>query len=249
MKSFFTFFFGVLLALSSSAQTGIGTNSPDSHAMLDITSTQKGLLLPRLSTAQQAILSATLTGAQSGMLIADSANRKTYLLDRRSLGRCFRHDCRQQPAGGVSSTNNTSIRAQPSAISLPGTDSISEYAARTGFRQRRQPAAFSCAELLYRPCWLPAETAANPFCRRSVSLYSFGFPPKGWAFLQWAVAAYQSERRPLLPDRNVLWRQRHQQFPTPNLQGRVPLHFGNGSGLSPYTLGTDRGSEQNTITQ
>src|ERR1700733_2299443 len=32
-------------------------------------------------------------------------------------------------------------------------------------------------------------------------------------------------------------------FALPNLQGRVPLHQGNGLGLSPYTIGQSAGSE------
>lgn len=37
-------------------------------------------------------------------------------------------------------------------------------------------------------------------------------------------------------------------FALPNLQGRVPIHFGSGSGLSPYQLGQQGGSESVTLT-
>ena len=38
--------------ITSSGNTGIGTNAPNASALLDITSTNKGLLPPRLSAAQ-----------------------------------------------------------------------------------------------------------------------------------------------------------------------------------------------------
>jgi microcystin-dependent protein len=38
-------------------------------------------------------------------------------------------------------------------------------------------------------------------------------------------------------------------FGLPNLQGRVPIHWGNGAGLSPYTLGQNAGVETITLAQ
>ena len=43
----------VLLVSAAQAQVGIGTETPNDAAILDITSTSKGLLLPRLTTAQR----------------------------------------------------------------------------------------------------------------------------------------------------------------------------------------------------
>ncbi|MDT8414408.1 MAG: hypothetical protein RQ735_03435 [Flavobacteriaceae bacterium] len=49
----------VLIALSIfttsniTAQVGIGTITPDASSMLDITSTDKGLLIPRMTTVQR----------------------------------------------------------------------------------------------------------------------------------------------------------------------------------------------------
>ena len=40
----------------SNAQTGIGTTRPDASALLDLTSTTKGFLLPRLTLLQQQAL-------------------------------------------------------------------------------------------------------------------------------------------------------------------------------------------------
>ena len=55
---------------------GIGTTTPDSKAALDITSTTRGVLFPRLTTAQQATLAAILTAAEKGMMVTDATTGK-----------------------------------------------------------------------------------------------------------------------------------------------------------------------------
>jgi hypothetical protein len=45
--------FLILNSILINAQIGIGTNSPDASAILDLSSTNKGLLLPRMTTLQQ----------------------------------------------------------------------------------------------------------------------------------------------------------------------------------------------------
>ena len=46
----------------STAQVGVGTTNPDSSAVLDLSSTNKGLLAPRLSTAQRGLINRPATG-------------------------------------------------------------------------------------------------------------------------------------------------------------------------------------------
>jgi hypothetical protein len=53
MKNIFTFLATFLLTLSTFAQIGINTVSPDASAALDITSTTRGLLPPRMTAAQR----------------------------------------------------------------------------------------------------------------------------------------------------------------------------------------------------
>ena len=62
MKQFFTFLAAVVLTASTYAQVGIGTITPDASSALDITSTTKGLLIPRMTTAQRNLISSPVTG-------------------------------------------------------------------------------------------------------------------------------------------------------------------------------------------
>ena len=57
-----------LMAMASYAQVGINTSSPDNSAALDIVSTNKGVLIPRMTTAQRLAI-ATPT---PGLLVYDN---------------------------------------------------------------------------------------------------------------------------------------------------------------------------------
>jgi len=52
------------LGFSASAQVGIGTTSPSNSSMLDISSTTKGFLLPRMTSAQRDAVASPATGLQ-----------------------------------------------------------------------------------------------------------------------------------------------------------------------------------------
>lgn len=58
MAKGFSFIVGILLSVQAFAQTGIGTTTPNASAKLEVAATDKGLLIPRLTSAQKdAILS------------------------------------------------------------------------------------------------------------------------------------------------------------------------------------------------
>ena len=49
-------------SLVSMAQVGIGTNSPNANAALDVVSTTQGMLFPRMTTAQRDAISSPAKG-------------------------------------------------------------------------------------------------------------------------------------------------------------------------------------------
>lgn len=69
---FLLFFF--LITLTGNAQIGIGTTVPDATSVLDITSTTKGILAPRMTTVQR---NAIVTPAQ-GLLVYDTDLKAFY---------------------------------------------------------------------------------------------------------------------------------------------------------------------------
>ena len=62
MKQFFTFLAAVVLTATTYAQVGVGTTTPDASSALDITSTTKGLLIPRMTETQRDAISPAATG-------------------------------------------------------------------------------------------------------------------------------------------------------------------------------------------
>ncbi|MFH7001997.1 autotransporter outer membrane beta-barrel domain-containing protein [Flavobacterium bizetiae] len=72
-KTFLLLFF-FLVTLTANAQIGIGTTTPDATSILDITSTTKGMLAPRMTTVQR---NAITTPAQ-GLLVYDTDLKLFY---------------------------------------------------------------------------------------------------------------------------------------------------------------------------
>ena len=62
MKQLLTLLAAVLLTATTYAQVGIGTTTPDASSALDITSTTKGLLIPRMKAAERDVISSAATG-------------------------------------------------------------------------------------------------------------------------------------------------------------------------------------------
>ena len=62
MKKLLFFGLALMLAAVTFAQVGIGTSTPDASSILDLTATDKGLLLPRITSAERNAISNPATG-------------------------------------------------------------------------------------------------------------------------------------------------------------------------------------------
>jgi hypothetical protein len=66
-RPLYVLFFLIVNLLQLSAQTGIGTTTPNASAKLEIAATDKGLLIPRMTKAQRETI--TLSSAANGLMV------------------------------------------------------------------------------------------------------------------------------------------------------------------------------------
>ena len=70
MKHFFIFLAVLSISASAYTQVGIGTSNPDTSALLDISSTTQGLLIPRMTNVERQAIS----NPQPGLMVFDTVS-------------------------------------------------------------------------------------------------------------------------------------------------------------------------------
>lgn len=233
------------------AQIGIGTTTPDPASILDIFSTSKGLLIPRLNATQQSALSGILTTAETGMLVTDATTGKLTAwsgqvwTDPSNVGALA-------PLS-VSSTNQLSLNAGTQTgdlITWDGANWVNMQPATEHFSfpvDNRQPflAMNYCIAL---QGIFPARSDGTPFVSE-IELFGFNFAPTGWAFCNGQLLAISSNTALFSLLGTNYGGNGLNNFGLPNLQGRAPIFFGNGPGLSGFSIGQSGGTESNTISR
>lgn len=80
-----------------------------------------------------------------------------------------------------------------------------------------------------------------------IVIVGFTFPPRGWAFCNGQILSI-SQNTALFSLLGTTYGGNGQTtFALPDLRGRVPIHAGQGPGLSSYTLGQLSGTENTTL--
>jgi len=82
---------------------------------------------------------------------------------------------------------------------------------------------------------------AEPFLSE-IRIFSFGFPPKGWAFCNGQLLPINQNQALFALLGTTYGGDGRVNFGLPNLQGRVPIHSGNG-----HTLGERAGEQAHTL--
>jgi len=219
-------FGALMLCYASFGQIGIGTNTPDTNAVLTISSTTKGVLIPRLSKAEQTILAGILTTGETGMMIADSASGQQWLWSGSSFVSPANFSAKAPIA--VSATNQVSINAGTltgDLITWDGTNWVNMQPAVQHFSytlNNLQPYVVINYCIAMQGIF-PARNDAVPFVSQ-IQAFPFNFAPNGWALCNGQLLAIASN------------------FALPNLQGNIPMGFGQGPGLSNFIEGQTGGS-------
>lgn len=88
---------------------------------------------------------------------------------------------------------------------------------------------------------------SNPFLGE-IRMFGFNFPPRGWARCQGQLLSIAQNDALFALIGTTYGGDGVTTFSLPDLQGRVPLHRGQGPGLSNYVLGQVAGVETVTLT-
>lgn len=89
---------------------------------------------------------------------------------------------------------------------------------------------------------------ADPFVAE-IRIFGFNFAPKGWAFCDGQIMPISQNTALFSLLGTSYGGDGKSTFALPNLQGNLPLHAGQGPGLSPYDIGQTGGSETVTLLQ
>jgi len=81
-----------------------------------------------------------------------------------------------------------------------------------------------------------------------IRIFSFDFPPRGWATCAGQLLAINQNQALFSILGTTFGGNGINNFNLPDLRGRTPIHWGQGPGLSNYTLGQRSGEEVHTLT-
>lgn len=82
-----------------------------------------------------------------------------------------------------------------------------------------------------------------------IRIFGGNFAPQGWACCNGKLLAISTNTALFSLLGTTYGGDGVQTFALPNLQGRVPMHWGQGQGLSPYSIGQNGGAENVTLNQ
>ncbi len=92
----------------------------------------------------------------------------------------------------------------------------------------------------------PSQNADEPFLGE-IAMYGFSFAPKGWALCNGQILSVSQNTALFALLGTVYGGNGETTFGLPDLRSRVPMHKGQGSGLSNYTLGQTGGVESHSF--
>ena len=87
---------------------------------------------------------------------------------------------------------------------------------------------------------------SEPFLAE-IRIFPYNFAPRGWAFCQGQLLSISQNTALFSIIGTTYGGNGITTFGLPDLQGRVPVHVGQGPGLSPYDLGQEGGTETVTL--
>jgi microcystin-dependent protein len=239
---------GCSLALAQSTIISPGNNQPN----IISSSINSGVFVPKISLGTSLLSPSPTTSPQEGMLIYNNGSAQPH-------GFYFWTGSAWASIGiALSSiTAAAPITIQSNVVKLNAGTSIGQLITWDGSNwvntspkpsatiTNTQPylAINYCISLFGV---FPSQSDSNPYVG-DICLFGFNFAPNGWAACNGQLMSI-AENETLFQLIGTLYGGNGQTtFGLPDLRGRVPIHVGQGPGLSNYTQGQFGGAENRTI--
>ena len=248
-KILLVFLVSLLVMFISKAQIGLGTNLPNNKALLEIRSTTKGVLPPRMTPAQRTTLASSLTKTERGLMVADSLTGRQYFWDS------IKWTNITPPAKLPLKLISDSIALNPGTangdlISWDGVNWINKQPAPVNFTHivhKMQPYLVLNYSIALSGIF-PSRNGIDPFIAE-IAIFGFNYPPKNWAFCDGQLLPINQNTALFSLLGTTYGGNGQTTFALPDLRGRTAMHFGQGPGLSNRFLGERSGTETQTISQ
>lgn len=254
MKNINKLIFGILIITSFNlaaqvAVTGDGSNA-DASAMLEVKSTDKGMLIPRMSAAERDLIGTPA----SGLLVYVTDDNNFYFFDGVSW---------KQFSGGsdgdwVVNGNNMSSSVsgnvgigQPNPnqkLDVNGTIKGTNFTGNGntltfGNNSNMQP-SLAISYIIALVGIFPSQGKGTEPYLGDIGMFAGNFAPQGWAFCNGQILQINQYQALFSILGTTYGGDGEVTFALPDLRGRAPMHHGQGAGLTNRNLGVKVGTEK-----
>jgi microcystin-dependent protein len=250
-KNLFISLFLLIISKNGMSQSTLITPG-NNQASITATSTNSGILIPRVILTTNLAAASPLTSPQEGTLVYNIGSNQTH-------GFYFWTGTAWSSLGiSISSlTASTPISIQSNTVKLnPGT-AVGQLITWDGINwvntSPKSPVTITNIQpyLALNYCIalygiFPSRSSAEPFIAE-LGIFSFNFAPRNWALCNGQILPIAQNAALFSLLGTIYGGNGTTTFALPNLQSRVPIHFGQGPGLSNYSIGQTGGVESNVI--
>lgn len=245
-------FLGSCFTLSAQvAVTADGSNA-DASAMLDVKSTEKGMLLPRMSAAERDLI----TSPATGLLVFVTDDNNFYFFDGASWEQFSGgtdndwivngNNMVSSVSGNVGIGNPNPTAKLDVAGTVKGTNFTGNGNTLTfGANSNMQPSlGITYIISLYGVYPSPSSNkGADPYVGE-ICMFAGNFAPQGWAFCNGQLLSIASYSALFSLVGTYYGGDGISTFALPDLRGRVPINHGQGAGLTNRPIGQKVGVEK-----
>ena len=224
--------------LCGNSQVAVNTDgsTPNASAMLDVKSTTKGLLVPRMTSAERGLIASPT----AGLLVYQTNTPAGYYF--------YNGTGWKQMIDAVATASNPPTN---DLLTFDGTNWVAKNlvlgsAGGSAPVYNMQPYLCMNYCIALQGVW-PAQSGYDPYLGE-VELFGFNYAPNGWAMCNGQLLAISSNTALFSLLGTMYGGNGVSTFAIPDLRGRVVINQGNGPGLTPRMIGEQSGSESIYLT-